>query len=93
MVSMTFFTFSLMMPSHYEGSGVFPEILGKDRMMVEQRNFGIGQETTLGREARKVGNGCPLLETPKQEHPLKLYVLLVIGLGGTILHDLRVPRE
>jgi hypothetical protein len=49
---MTFFTFSLMMPSHYEGSGVFPEILGKDRMMVEQRNFGIGQETTRG---RKVG--------------------------------------
>jgi hypothetical protein len=64
--------------------------------MVEQRNFGIGQETTLGREARKVGNGCPLLETPripKQEHPLKLYVLLVMGLGGTILHDLWVPRE
>jgi hypothetical protein len=75
MVSMTFFTFSLMMPSHYEGSGVFPEILGKDRMMVEQRNFGIGQETTLSREARKVGNGCPLLETPRVPmHPLKLYV-------------------
>ena len=66
MVSMTFFTFSLMMPSHYEGSGVFPEILGKDRMMVEQRNFGIGQETTLGAgRPEKVGNGCPLLEMPR----------------------------
>jgi hypothetical protein len=33
---MTFFTFSLMMPNHYEGSGEFPEILGNDRTMVEQ---------------------------------------------------------
>jgi hypothetical protein len=93
MVSMTFFTFSLMMPSHYEGSGVFPEILGKDRMMVEQRNFGIGQETTLGREARKGRQRLSTSGDAQSSHPLKLYVLLVMGLGGAILHDLRVPRE
>jgi hypothetical protein len=36
MVSITFFTFSLMMPSHREGSSEFPEILRNGRTMVEQ---------------------------------------------------------
>ena len=79
------------MPSHYEGSGEFPEALGKCRTMVKQRNFGVGRETTRGREARKGRQRCPLLEIPrirKREHPLELYELLVMGLGDTILHDL-----
>jgi hypothetical protein len=88
---MTFVTFSLMMPSHYEGSGDFPEILCKGRTMVEQGILVLAEGTTRGRETRKVSNAVPPLETPrirKQEHPLKLYVLLVMGLGDTILHDL-----
>ena len=74
MVSMTFFTFSLMMPSHYEGSGVFPEILGKDRTMGEQGILVLAKRLPQGREARKVGNAVHFWKTPrirKQEQPFK----------------------
>jgi hypothetical protein len=50
MLSMTFFTFSLMMPSHYEGSGEFPEILDKGRTIVEQGILGLAEKTTGGKE-------------------------------------------
>jgi hypothetical protein len=65
MVSMTFFTFSLMMPSHYEGSGEFPEILGKGRTMVEQGISVLAERATRGRETKKVGNAVHLWRHPE----------------------------
>src|ERR1700730_6201915 len=91
MVSMTFFTFSLMIPSHYEGSGEFPKILGKGRTMVEQGISVLAERANPRQGDQKGRQRCPPLETPrirKQERPLKLYVLLVMGLGDTILHGL-----
>jgi len=45
-----------MMPSHYEGSGEFPEILGNGRTMVEQGIW------LWPERLPEVGNGCLLLE-------------------------------
>ena len=80
MVSMTFFTFSLMMSSHREGFSEFPEILRKGRTMVEQGILVLAEGLPEAGRPERPATLSTFEDT--QNSQAKLYMLLVMGLGA-----------